>query len=85
MTLEEARETALRYIAQHSTPELELALDDRQTVDRGRDWVFFYNSRAYLESGSIGDALAGNGPLAVNKESGELRVLPADRPWEETL
>jgi Immunity protein 35 len=85
MTLEEARETALRYIAQHSTPELELALDDGQTVDRGRDWVFFYNSRAYLESGSIGDALAGNGPLAVNKESGELRVLPADRPWEETL
>jgi hypothetical protein len=85
MTLAEARETALRYLAEHSSPDLELALDDAQTVERGRDWVFFYNSRAYLESGSIGDALAGNGPLAVDRENGELRVLPADRPWEETL
>jgi hypothetical protein len=85
MTLEEARETALKYIAQHSSPELELALDDAQTAEGARHWVFFYNSRAYLESGPIGDALAGNGPLAVDKESGDLRVLPADRPWEETL
>ena len=55
------------------------------TMERPFGWVFFYQSRRYLESGDRGHRLAGNGPLIVNKSSGELVALGTARPVEEGL
>jgi immunity protein 35 of polymorphic toxin system len=64
---------------------IELALDDGATRDESWCWLFFYNSRVFLESGSPSDALAGNGPLAVEKRSGQLHELVAARPIAHQL
>jgi hypothetical protein len=37
-------------------------------AETDRAWVFFYNTRSYLETGSISDALVGNGPVIVPKD-----------------
>jgi len=64
---------------------LDLALDDHTTRDEGWCWLFFYNTREYVETRNVGDALAGNGPILVEKASGNLRHLVAARPIEEQL
>lgn len=64
---------------------IELALDDGATREESWCWVFAYNSRAFLESRSFTDALAGNGPLVVEKRSGRLHELVAARPIDDQL
>lgn len=41
--------------------------------DAGALWRVFYNSKAYLESGNVSDALAGNWPYLVPKDGGPIR------------
>jgi len=39
------------------------------TIQRISDtWCVFYNNRAYLDTGNIGHALAGNGPILVSPQ-----------------
>lgn len=35
-------------------------------------WVFFWNSRAFVESGDLSDALGGNGPYLVDRRDGSV-------------
>lgn len=35
-------------------------------------WVYFYNSKAFVETGSFSDALGGNAPIIVDRSSGKL-------------
>jgi hypothetical protein len=48
-------------------------------------WVAVYNSRKFVESGDFRDALAGNGPLIVNKRTGAVRIGLTSQPVEEQL
>jgi hypothetical protein len=45
-------------------------------------WVFFYNSKAYVESGDISDALAGNAPFLIDSSAGSLHVFGTANPVE---
>ncbi len=84
--LSEARGIAQDHIESLARSwSIELGLNDGATRDESWCWLFFYNSRAFLESGSPSDALAGNGPLAVEKLSGEIHELVAARPIDEQL
>ncbi len=38
-------------------------------------WVFFWNSRAYVESGEVAYALGGNGPYVVDRRDGSVHRL----------
>ncbi len=51
---------------------LELVLVDEQTISGDFGWVFFYESRAYLESGHLSDTLLGNAPIIVSRLDGSL-------------
>lgn len=55
-----------------------------KTVATDGGWVFFYNSREFIETGDPISALAGNGPIFVSKK-GELRQLPSALPWEQAI
>lgn len=71
ITIDDAVEAAERHLRQLSE-ELgrELAIDRAATMRGPRGWMFFWNSRRYLEEGSASDALVGNGPLLVDSETG---------------
>ena len=42
--------------------------------DAGASWRVFYNSRAFVESGNVTDALAGNWPYLVPKDGGDIAL-----------
>jgi hypothetical protein len=48
-------------------------------------WVFFYNSREYLETGNPRSCYAGNAPFIVDRIDGELRVTGTAEPLEVYL
>jgi len=43
-----------------------------ETIEMPWGWVFFYQSKAYVESGDDVEMLAGNAPIIVNRYTGEL-------------
>jgi hypothetical protein len=83
MTHEEARalvEDHLRGDRRSGDPEL--VIEDRATMEHSWGWVFFYQSRAYLETGNLSDALVGNAPLIVDRVSGRLHETGTADPIE---
>lgn len=67
-----AVEVALRWMADEWRPNWEPAIAHVEDAD-GK-WRVFYNSRAFVETRAIEHALAGNLPLLVDKESGEVTM-----------
>jgi hypothetical protein len=55
------------------------------TIERAFGWVFFYQSREYLKSGSIRHALAGNAPLIVDRLTGDIVATGTTHPIEHYL
>jgi hypothetical protein len=47
----------------------ELRIIPEETLERSFGWVFFYNSKAYLESGDESFLIAGNAPIIVDRRS----------------
>ncbi|MGQ0595702.1 YrhB domain-containing protein [Aquabacterium sp.] len=67
----------------------EAAGGDFQIVERAtkeclHGWIFFYNTKRFLETGGATYALAGNGPIYVSRH-GAVHVLPSSRPWEDAI
>jgi Immunity protein 35 len=86
MDLKSARDAAQQeLVAIQKRSGIPLVLIDAQTMEKDWCWVFFYQSRDYAETGSPGQRLAGNGPILVEKTSGQLHVLGTARPLEDQL
>ena len=74
---EEARKLVIGFINANRRRTEEEADDetvvmDDLTIEKEYGWVFFYNSRRYLETGDMNYALGGNAPIIVEKEDGSL-------------
>jgi len=52
-----------------------IELVESATTEVEVGWVFFYNTRRYLETGDVLQALMGNAPILVFGESGEATTL----------
>jgi hypothetical protein len=53
----------------------DLVVVDEATIERPWGWVFFYNSKRFLETRDFLHALAGNAPpFIVNRHTGEMRA-----------
>ncbi|MBV9773515.1 MAG: hypothetical protein JO040_06170 [Gemmatimonadetes bacterium] len=63
----------------------EMVILDRLTIEKPYGWVFFYDSARYLETGSISDALAGNAPVLVTADRGEVHVIGTAHSVEHYL
>ncbi|QQO31457.1 hypothetical protein JJC00_22780 [Bradyrhizobium diazoefficiens] len=62
----------------------DLALVSEQTLEVAEGWVFFYNTREYIETGNSSSRLAGNGPILVDR-AGCVHHLPTATSWEDAL
>lgn len=75
----QASAIARRHLAELSDEMgVDLSLDAEATRETRDGWLFYWNSTAYLTDGSISDALAGNGPLFIYRDSGSVERLPAN-------
>jgi len=78
--LEEARRRVEAALASDDEP---VAITHEHEVVEG--WLFCFQSLRYLQSGEISDALAGNGPIFVDRHTGEQHALGTAYPPEEVL
>jgi hypothetical protein len=73
---EKARQLAMaKILAGWSVPGDEPEINDAATLEEDFGWVFIYNSKRYFETKNILFTLAGNGPVIVDKDSGEVTRL----------
>jgi hypothetical protein len=83
MSREDAKQIALKYLGTlEARSGVELALQDEETIERSFGWVFFYQSKRYLENLQIRDAVAGNAPIVVTKSDGRLHPTGTAFPIE---
>ena len=72
----EARAIAERFLLEHGENVTGgVAIIEQKTLDRPYGWIFFYNSKQYLENGNPLEALGGNGPLVVARSDGRVTAL----------
>jgi len=81
ITVEQANKLANIYLA-NLQDKLNVSLEIVRRIDISYGWVFFYNSKAYMESGDISSLLAGNAPFLVDAGDGSLHVLGTAHPLE---
>jgi len=63
----------------------EPSIADDATREENFGWVFFYNTKRFLESGDMQWALGGNAPLIVDRRTGELHVTGTAHPIEHYI
>jgi len=85
VTFEQAREKAQEKLLElaRQVPALEIVIHDEGIRERARGWMFPYNTRRFFETRHPSDGLVGNGPIFVDRESGNVYVLPSGgyRSW----
>ncbi|WP_046658604.1 YrhB domain-containing protein [Lysobacter capsici] len=82
---EAARHLAQTRIASHARQSQdEFVLVPEHTQEIARGWVFFYNSREFVETGNASAMLAGNGPILVERD-GTVIDLPTHCDWEDAI
>jgi Immunity protein 35 len=64
LTMEQAREIVVKRLRE-MVPGEDLVVVDAETITKSYGFVFFYNSRAYLETRDPLEMLGGNGPAIV--------------------
>jgi len=62
----------------------EFVIFDESTIQIDSGWVFFYNSKEFVETGNPVSSLGGNGPIFV-KFDGSVHCLPTSTTWELSL
>ena len=75
ITKEQAINIANGYISeknQMSKHILQLQLE--RTIEFELGWVFFYQSKDYIETGNFMKSLIGNAPIIINKKTGSIKV-----------
>lgn len=86
MNIEKARAIAADYIGESSqTPDgMTLVIVDEETQEHEFGWVFFYNSKEYIDTGDFIHAIAGNAPVVVLRD-GTIRTTGTARPLSSYL
>ena len=77
------RDEIARWNAQDPLPDGdEVVLQEEHTEEHPFGWVFFFNSRRYVETRNLSYALAGNGPLIVDRRDGSIHQMVTAYPLE---
>jgi hypothetical protein len=86
MTRSDAEGIARSYLkAWEQGTGLEFIVQPQYTIERSFGWVFFYNSKRYIETGNVLDGLAGNAPIVVTRSDGRVHVTGTALPLEQYL
>ena len=81
-----ARQIVADYIGRtQSIPETPIIILDEETIEKPYGWIFFYTSQQFYETDDVSYALAGNGPIVVEKADGSVHQLGTAEPEEVTI
>lgn len=80
----EKQVTELLNADYHADDDSLVILSER-TIEKDYGWIFFYQSRKYLETGEFSYTLAGNGPVVFERESGAVHHLGTYKDPDELI
>lgn len=89
LTKEQAKEILLKRLNspnapfRESTPNDEIVIVDDATIEKEYGWIFFYNSKIFLETGNMLYSILGNIPLVVDKIDGSISGIQIT--WHKTF
>ena len=81
----EALELVSKQLDGKSSDNVQYVVVNESTIEKPFGWVFFYQSKKFLETGIFMHRLAGNGPVFVNKMTGEIDFFGSLPPFEVIL
>jgi len=82
ISIDEAKKIAREYLLSQDC-EYELALLDEKTLTKEFCWVFFYNTKMYLETKDFRDMLGGNAPIIIDKVTGKITETGTANPIDD--
>lgn len=62
-----------------------LLLQLEKTIEFELGWVFFYQTKAFIENGNYLDAAVGNAPIIVDNRTGEIQVTGTAYPVKKYI
>ena len=80
-----AREREILCLGAPEDDCLEMVIVESATIEGEFGWVFFYDSRKYIETGDDAHAIVGNAPLLVSRADGSLHVTGTALPPEDYI
>lgn len=83
------KQDAVRIAEEHanqsdSGPDA-LVVDDEWTIERDYGWLFMYNTPEFVRTRNRRDALVGNAPILVLRESGSVIQFPTSYTREKAV
>ena len=86
MTYDDARKKVEIYLQKMSGGEnYSLVVIEDATIEKNFGWVFFYNSKKYLETKNFSDMIVGNAPILISSTNGELFETGTALPIESYI
>jgi hypothetical protein len=85
LTKTEAMALVSSRLEQMSTSGDPYVVVEESTIEKPFGWVFFYNSKKFVDTGISRYRLAGNGPAIVNKNDGTIEFCGSNKPPEELI
>lgn len=84
ITIDEALQLVSTKLQQMS-PSDPFVVIETSTIEKAFGWVFFYNSRKFVETGISRYRLFGNGPVIVNKATHVVEFFGSNKPVEQII
>jgi Immunity protein 35 len=75
--LAQAKQDAAAHLDRIDIPPVQIIESATQEHEVG--WFFYYQSKRFLESGELSEALVGNAPLFIRENSLEVKRVAAAR------
>jgi len=85
MDKEQALRLAAEALANRTPPGQSWLIIEDHCMEFASAWMFFYNSKEYIETNNVVFHLAGNGPIAVNKKTGKIDFYGSTPPLTEII
>jgi hypothetical protein len=79
------RENAEATVVEKLTEYAQTPVAVTEVIEKSYGWVFFWNSKKYVETGSLSDFLFGNGPVIFRRSDGAMTYLTTALTVEEQL
>jgi len=80
LTKAEALALVSAKLSETNPPDDPVTIVDAHTIEKPFGWVFFYNSKRFLETGNFLYLLCGNGPVIVNRHTGSVEFFGSGKP-----
>ena len=86
MNKADAQIMADQYLAKiKTTCPIDIEFNYEITEEYSTGYVFFYNSKKFWETRDFNNSLAGNGPVLVLRETGDIVLLPSHQSVRRSL